>query len=117
MKTTFSLYALLLSLVYCGCSKDDSSIMPSYEGVVINSLTSQPFEGITVSVTNGSNTMLSTTTNTQGEFTFSINTKELSGDYFIQIGNSNNTEIKQIEITGVGKVKNDLGIIKLIPDT
>lgn len=116
MKNILFVYYIIASLILIGCSKEDSPIIPSYEGIVINSLTNKPFEGITVSVTNGSNTKLSTTTNNDGEFNFSLNTEGLSGDYYIQFGN-NNTEKKQIKITGIGKVKNDLGIIKLIPDS
>lgn len=116
MKKILYLLSVVFGLILIGCSNEDSPIIPSYEGVVVNSLTNQSFEGITVSVTNGSNTKLSTTTNTQGEFNFSLNTEGLSGEYYIQVGNAN-TEKKQIQITGVGKVKNDLGIIKLIPDT
>lgn len=111
-----NLFCVILSLTLLGCSQYDSPVTPSYEGVVINSVTEQPFEGITVSVTNGVNTKLSTNTNNQGEFSFSLNTEGLSGEYYIQIGN-NNTEKKQIQITGIGKVKNDLGIIKLTPDS
>lgn len=107
---------VVISFILIGCSDEDSPLIPSYEGVVINSMTNQPFEGVTVSVTNGSDTKLSTTTNAQGEFNFSLSTEGLSGEYYIQVGNAN-TEKKQIQITGVGKVKNDLGIIKLIPDT
>lgn len=116
MKKLLYLLSVIFGVILIGCSKEDSPIIPSYEGVVVNSLTNQPFEGIMVSVTNGSNTKLSTTTNNQGEFNFSLNTEGLSGEYYIQIGNSN-TEKKQIQITGVGKVKNNLGIIKLIPDS
>lgn len=116
MKKILYLLSVVFGLILIGCSNEDSPIIPSYEGVVVNSLTNQPFEGITVSVTNGSNTKLSTTTNTQGEFNFSLNTEGLSGEYYIQIGNSN-TEKKQIQITGIGKIENNLGIIKIEPDT
>lgn len=50
------------------------------------------------------------------KFNFSLDTERLSGEYYIQIGNSH-TEKKQIQITGIGRVINDLGIIKLIPDS
>lgn len=116
MKNLLYLFSVVFGLILISCSKEDSPIIPSYEGVVVNSLTNQPFEGITVSVTNGNNTKLSTTTNNQGEFKFSLNTEGLSGEYYIQIGNSN-TEKKQIQITGIGKIENNLGIIKIEPDT
>lgn len=116
MKTFCSFTVLLYCLILSACTNDESPIIPSYEGVVVNSLTNQPFEGITVSVTNGDNTKLSTTTDNQGKFNFSLDTEGLSGEYYIQIGNSH-TEKKQIQITGIGRVINDLGIIKLIPDS
>lgn len=62
MKTFCSFTVLLYCLILSACTDDESPIIPSYEGVVVNSLTNQPFEGITVSVTNGDNTKLSTTT-------------------------------------------------------
>ena len=116
MKKILYFFSVVFGLLISACTNDESPIIPSYEGIVLNSLTSQPFEGITVSVTNGANTKLFTTTDNQGRFKFSLNTDGLSGEYYIQIGN-NNTEKKQIQIIGVGKVKNDLGIIKLIPDS
>lgn len=116
MKERLYLLSVIFGLILIGCSKEDSPIVPSYEGVVENSLTNQPFEGITVSVTNGPNIKLSTMTNNQGKFNFSLNPEGLSGEYYIQIGNSN-TEKKQIRITGVGKVENNLGIIKIEPDS
>lgn len=116
MKNIIFIFSVVISFILIGCSNEDSPIVPSYEGVVINSITNQPFEGISVSVTNGSNTKLSTTTNTQGEFKFSLNTEGLSGEYYIQVGNAN-TEKKQIQITGIGKTENNLGIIKITPDS
>lgn len=116
MKNLTYIFSVAIALILIGCSTEDSPIIPSYEGVVVNSLTNQPFEGITVSVTNGSNTKLSTTTNKQGEFNFSLNTEGLSGEYYIQVGNAN-TEKKQIQITGIGKIENNLGIIKISPDS
>lgn len=107
----------LLAMFFIACSNNEYSLVNStYEGMVVNSITTKPFPGIYVVVTNGQNTRSSVTTDMNGKFHLLIDLDGLSNDYYILIGNSN-TEKKKIAITGVGKKENDLGIIEITPAT
>lgn len=116
MKPIYILLSLLTIFFVSCANSEDSPVTPAYEGVVINSITTEPFPGISVVVTNGQNTRLSVTTDMNGKFHFALDLDGLSNDYYILIGNSN-TEKKKFAITGVGKVENDLGIIEITPAT
>lgn len=116
MKPIYILFSLLATFFVACSNNEDSPTTTTYEGVVVNAITTEPFPGISVVVTNGQNTRLSVTTDMNGKFHFFLDLDGLSNDYYILVGNSN-TEKKKITITGVGKIKNDLGIIEITPAT
>lgn len=105
----------IIVISFSGCSsEEDLSYNPEYYGTVINSQTNTPYSGITVAVTNGYETRLTTHTDASGNFRFSINVKDLTGDFYILIGDDK-TEKKKFDIIGVSKPEIDLGTIMIYP--
>lgn len=92
-----------------GCFSESSG-EASYHGVVHESSTDQPFANLDVLVTDGENIHTQTKTNSDGEFTVTVKIKEISGEFYILIGDDTCIK-KKVSLPGYAEGVNELGII------
>ena len=110
---SFITFFIFLTVVACS-SEEPTSGTTHYDGMVVNTQTNQPYAGIQVKVTDGSQAVVNTVTDSKGSFSFSVDWIRITGNYKLEIGN-NDTEKKSLKLIGVSQKEVHLGQIFLSP--
>lgn len=114
MKKLFSWVYMILNIsiitLISSCSSELEDVMASYNGIVYEASTNEPFANLEVKVTNGSDIHAITKTDIDGSFTISIKVNEINGDYYILIGDETCIS-KIVKIPGYASDTTNLGII------
>ena len=100
-----------ISTCFIGCNEDVNTEV-CYVGKVVHAGTTNPFADLEVKVTNGDKIHCIEHTNTSGEFMLQVKVGEVNGSYYILIGDAS-CITKQIELSGFGQAKVDLGTIEI----
>lgn len=115
MKKVLLILSTVFSLLLIGCSNgsDDFDSDFTIKGYVVTAPANTPLSGVLVRVTNDSYTLASTSSNTDGLFTITVNRSELDNSYYLSIFDPKTEISKQVDITGVGLSEYNFGNISL----
>ena len=117
MKTRYYLLSIISALLvgmtalFVACDKDLNDIV-KYTGKVVYINTTNPFPDLEVRLTDGSNVYCVEHTDTDGGFTLTVKVAEISGDYYILVGDSTCIP-KKVELPGYGQPEVNLGTIEV----
>lgn len=117
MKTRYYLLSIISALLvgmtslFVACDKDLDDIV-KYTGKVVYINTTNPFPDLEVRLTDGSNVYCVEHTDTDGGFTLTVKVAEISGDYYILVGDSTCIP-KKVELPGYGQPEINLGTIEV----
>ena len=96
-----------LIILFIGCVKklDQYGFVDNttLRGRIIEESEQSPVQGVIVSVTNGSNTYSSTTTNTQGSFELEVDYTKIDKDYYLLLDGGTEGKTRQDELKGMGQ--------------
>ena len=117
MKTRYYLLSIISALLvgmtalFVACGKDLNDIV-KYTGKVVYINTTNPFPDLEVRLTDGSNVYCVEHTDSEGSFTLTVKVAEISGDYYILVGDSTCVP-KKVELPGYGQPEINLGTIEV----
>ena len=117
MKTRYYLLSIIsvllagMTALFVACDKDLNDIV-KYTGKVVYINTTNPFPDLEVRLTDGSNVYCVEHTDTEGCFTLTVKVAEISGDYYILVGDSTCIP-KKVALPGYGQPEINLGTIEV----
>lgn len=117
MKTRYCFLSIIsvllvgMTALFVACDKDLNDIV-KYTGKVVYINTTNPFPDLEVRLTDGSNVYCVEHTDTEGSFTLTVKVAEISGDYYILVGDSTCIP-KKVELPGYGQPEINLGTIEV----
>lgn len=117
MKTRYCLLSIIsallvgMAVLFVACDKDLNDIV-KYTGKVVYINTTNPFPDLEVRLTDGSNVYCVEHTDSEGSFTLTVKVAEISGDYYILVGDSTCVP-KKVGLPGYGQPEINLGTIEV----
>ena len=104
---------LVLLIIITGCKKEEIITITKSTGKVIERSTNAPLSGIKVAVSNGQRDLVTTTTDAEGRFEFTVDFDKVTADDSLLLDGRPYLPSKKYELKGIGKAEYDYGTLWL----
>lgn len=110
-KLQIALFALLI--IITGCKKEEIITITKSTGGVIERSTNAPLQGIKVAVSNGQRDLVTTTTDADGRFEFTVDFDKVTANDSLLFDGRPSLPTKKYELKGMGKAEYEYGTLWL----
>lgn len=109
----FQIPLFVLLIILAGCKKEEIITITKSTGKVIERSTDVPVSGIKVTVSNGQRELVTTTTDEEGRFEFTVDFDKVTANDSLLLDGRPELPFKKYELKGIGKAEYDYGTLWL----